>query len=54
LPGLPSGPVTCGLLVGGWAGGTVADRAALGVLAPVQPARMAQVSEAKTGVRNNG
>ena len=52
LPGLPSGPVTCGLLAGGWAGAAV--RATLDVLAPVQPARMAQVSAAKVSVRING
>jgi hypothetical protein len=54
LPGLPVCPVRCGLLAGGWAGGAIAGRAALGVLAPVQPARMAQVSVAEVSVKNNG
>ena len=54
LPGLPGGPVTCGLLAGDCAGDEVAGRFVLDVLAPVQPARMAQVSVAKVSVRNNG
>jgi len=52
-PGVPGCVATCGLLAGGWAGGAVADRAALGVPVAVQLARMAQVS-AKVSVRNNG
>jgi hypothetical protein len=53
-PGLPSVAVTCGLLAGGWAGGTAAGRGARGVPLAVQLARMAQVSVAKVIVRNNG
>jgi hypothetical protein len=46
--------VTRGLLAGDGAGDEVAARFVLDVLAPVQPARMAQVSVAKVNVRNNG
>ena len=46
--------MTCGLLAGDCAGGEVAVRFVLDVLAPVQPARMAQVSVAKVETRNNG
>jgi hypothetical protein len=54
LPGLPGGPVTCGLLAGDCAGVEAAVRFVLDVLAAVQPARMAQISVAKVKVRDNG
>jgi hypothetical protein len=53
LPGLPGGPVTRGLLAGDCAGGEVAALFVPGVLALVQPARMAQVNVAQVSVRNN-
>jgi hypothetical protein len=46
--------VACRLVAGGWVGGALADRAVLGVLAPAQPARMAQAVVAEVSVRNNG